>query len=113
MKHVLENGNALAGKDSLYASAVLDKKSNEVIIKLINASPSGQAISLNINGAKLSGNKASITILSADKSDVNTLDNPKHVQPMEESLTVKANSVNFSMKPLSMNVIKIRCTLKK
>src|SRR4029078_10763496 len=35
---VLLNNNVIAGQDSLYASAVLDKRTNEMIIKVVNAS---------------------------------------------------------------------------
>src|SRR5205085_11852950 len=34
----LQNGKPLTGQDSLYASAVIDKKNNELIIKIVNAS---------------------------------------------------------------------------
>ena len=36
---ISENGNTISGSDSVWASAVIDKGTNELIVKLVN--PSG------------------------------------------------------------------------
>ena len=48
----LSNGEPLTGKDSLYASAVIDKKTSEVIIKIVNSSSVEKQTCIKVEGAK-------------------------------------------------------------
>ena len=49
---VLENGQPLTGKDSLYASSTIDKKTNELIVKLVNVSGKVQNKEIQVDGVK-------------------------------------------------------------
>ncbi|MBD0279202.1 MAG: alpha-L-arabinofuranosidase, partial [Flavisolibacter sp.] len=49
---ILRNNQMIAGQDSLYASATLDKKTNDVIIKIVNASGKSQNNDVVIDGVK-------------------------------------------------------------
>lgn len=103
---VLNDGAILNGKDSLFASAVLDKKNKTVIIKVVNAASTPSAISVDLQGAK-AGKKEAVweTLIAADKRAVNSLDNPAAVSPTTQTISRKEKSI--TLQPLSLSVITI------
>ncbi|MBK8951843.1 MAG: alpha-L-arabinofuranosidase [Chitinophagaceae bacterium] len=50
---ILENNNVVAGNDSLYVSGVIDDKTGELIIKIVNSSSKVQDVELNVSGSKV------------------------------------------------------------
>lgn len=105
---VLQDGKVLAGKDSMYASAVIDKTSKEVIIKVVNASSAPASYEIHLTGVKLSGNQGTMDVLSSSEAYAyNTLDNQKAIYPEQKSIAVKGNKLNTSLAPMSLNVIKV------
>jgi len=110
---LLENGQPLSGSDSIYASSVIDKKRGEVIIKLVNTSSTSLPVTINIEGAKLSQKNAAVEQLYSGKMGVNSLDQPKAVYPVEQSLTIKGKTVAVSLPPFSLTVIKAAAALTK
>ncbi|HEX6181426.1 MAG TPA: alpha-L-arabinofuranosidase C-terminal domain-containing protein [Chitinophagaceae bacterium] len=104
---ITENGSALKGQDSIYASAVLDKKKNQLIIKIVNASAKPVPISLDVKGATVRKGQAVMEVLSSDdRLAVNTLDDPKFLSPIELPIAaIRAKSIVINA--LSVNVIKI------
>ncbi len=73
-------------QDGLFASAALDSKTNEVIIKVVNTSKSAQPITLNLNGMKGSHNVKTITLASSDMDADNSLENPTKIVPQNGSM---------------------------
>src|SRR5207344_1309155 len=59
----LSNGKPLSGQDSLYSSAVIDKKTNDVIIKIVNSSSVEKNTSITVEGKKLAS-QGMVTILN-------------------------------------------------
>lgn len=49
---ILLNGQSITGQDGLYASAVINKSTKEVIVKIVNNSESARNKSVQINGLK-------------------------------------------------------------
>ncbi len=104
----LMDGKVLEGKDSLYASSVINKKTNELIVKLVNTSKKEMSINLNISLTLIA--KATLTELSsANDLDFNSLDEPKKIFPVVKDLNVGKNrsSIALVLKPRSVNVILI------
>lgn len=103
------NKDVVAGQDSLYASAALDTKTNEVIIKLVNVSNKAQDVSLNLQGVKKPAAQGTLTVLqSNDPNAVNTLDQPQNLVPKESAIVVKGRSVKLEAKPYSFSVVRIK-----
>lgn len=74
------NGKSVAGQegqDGLFASAVVDKKKGEIIVKVANTSDKAQDVTLNLNGLKGSRSATATTLLSDNMDAENTLDNPQ------------------------------------
>jgi alpha-L-arabinofuranosidase len=105
----LLNGNPLTGQDSLYASAVIDKNTNEVIIKLVN--PSAKPISKTIlfDGIKPAAAKGLLTVLQTNgNSNVNSFSEPKNIAPVESAIALKGKQLNFVAAAYSFSVIRIK-----
>ena len=102
---VLQNGIALTGQDSLYASAVLDKKEKQVIVKIVNAASSSVSFLLDMQGVKVKGEATMQVLASDNKLAVNSLDVPETIAPVEQTIAIKGKPI--SVPPLSFNVIKI------
>lgn len=106
---VLKNGQAIAGKDSLYASGVIDKNTNELIIKVSNVSPALSTIELNIDGIKAMNKEVSIQELFApDIFSFNTISQPRNIYPVDRTIIAKGKKVLIELKPKSFTVIKIK-----
>ena len=105
---VLENDAAIAGKDSLYASAVIDKKTGELIIKIVNSSSSSQQIELNIKGVKPAKKNAMLQELAAnDLYSYNKLSELDKLAPVEKTIEVRSTKLIRQLSPYSVNVIKL------
>jgi alpha-L-arabinofuranosidase len=105
---ILADEKAVAGQDSIYASAVLDKLKNELIIKLVNSSATVQNIELNLTGIKLAKTDATQQLLSAsDLNSYNKLTEIDKLKPEESRFSVKANMFTQVLSPYSLTVLKI------
>ncbi|MES2882756.1 MAG: alpha-L-arabinofuranosidase C-terminal domain-containing protein [Bacteroidota bacterium] len=102
------NGEAVKGNDSVYASAVLDKQSGEVILKIVNASGNEVAVETMIAGAKPSTKQARLLVISStNKETINSFEAPQAVAPVAEMTTIKKNVVAITLKPMSLTIIRI------
>ena len=106
----LRNGLPVTGQDSLYVSAVLDKHTNDVIIKVVNASAESQTNTLKLNGVKKVNSIIHVTTLQSDDlNSVNSFTHPKNIVPEESTMEMKAgNKINFNSQPYSFSVIRIK-----
>ncbi|MFC3559367.1 alpha-L-arabinofuranosidase C-terminal domain-containing protein [Pedobacter jamesrossensis] len=99
----------LIGQDGLYASAVIDSKTNELIIKITNVSEAVKNINFNMEGQKKLKASGYIDELESTKlSMINSFDNPNKVSPKRIKLNnIKKTQFNLSLKANSFNVIRI------
>ncbi|MEO6523385.1 MAG: alpha-L-arabinofuranosidase C-terminal domain-containing protein [Mucilaginibacter sp.] len=105
----LMDGKILAGKDSLYSSAVIDKKSGQLLVKLVNTSAKEMPVKLNLGDLVLVTSNGSWTELtSANSLDINTLDEPKKIYPVTKDInTFHKTTVPVVLKARSVNVISL------
>lgn len=105
---LLQGGATVTGQQGLYASSVLDKRSGEIILKVVNASSNIKNEVVEIKGASKINPAIKITVLKGDSLDkVNSLDSPVSISPNESTITVKGKKINLSLAPYSLSVIKI------
>lgn len=84
------NGKSVAGQedqDGLFASAVVDKKKGEIIVKVANTSDKAQDVTLNLDGLKGSRSATATTLQSDNMDAENTLENPNLIRPVETTAT--------------------------
>ena len=103
------SGKVIAGQDSLYASATVDKNSNELIIKIANTIGKEQTVSFDLEGLKKADTKAVLTYLqSADMNEVNSFEKPLAVSPVTKEVAVKNKVLAATLLPNSFSVIRIK-----
>ena len=105
---LLMDGKAVSGQDSLYASAVLDAPTGEVVLKLVNAGSNPVSVQVAFNGLKkqhlVSG---TLTYLQNDNlRAVNTLEQ-EVIVPRMRPVQVQTNSLNAVLAPKSFGVYRI------
>lgn len=104
---ITENGKDVTGQDGLYASAVKDEKSNQLIVKLVNTSDQEKEVELKIQGVK-PGSKGEWKVLrSQDLQAENSLESPENISPETKELQIKSRTPEFDLEPYSVNVVKI------
>jgi alpha-N-arabinofuranosidase len=106
---LLQDNKALAGQDSLYASATIDKNTNELIVKFVNASGIIQTKDVQVAGVKKLDADATMTVLKAeDLKDVNSFDMPQKVAPNEQKMKLKGKKISLSLAPYSFTIIRVK-----
>jgi alpha-L-arabinofuranosidase len=103
----LLNNKPLSGQDSLYASAVIDKKTKEIIIKVVNGGAIVKQNTFLLDGIKKIAAQGTVTVLTGNPDQVNTVNNPFTVMPVVSSIAVKGKKIAIVLQPLSLTIIKI------
>ncbi|RYG48296.1 MAG: alpha-L-arabinofuranosidase, partial [Chitinophagaceae bacterium] len=104
----LLNNAAIAGQDSLYISAVIDQRTNELIVKIVNTSAIAKDLTFLLNGIKKISPQGSITVVKGDSPEaVNTLGKPNAIVPQTAPLTVKGKKLAITVQPASFSVVQI------
>lgn len=91
-----------------FASAVRDNRSGEVIVKLVNASPKAQSVTVALDGVKSVKPGAKGILLTSEKlSDVNDFAAPDRVAPRRMTVDVRAPKFNQSVPANSFVVLRV------
>ena len=89
------NGKPVAGnsdQDGLFASAVFDKPSNSLIVKVVNTSDREQPLTLNLQGMKGERQGKVLTFAADALGAENNLEHPTAVVPVESAVSLTAPS---------------------
>lgn len=106
---ILQGGKAIAGQEALFASAVLDEKTNELVIKIANTGIVPRRVRLKMNGLSTSPRIAKLIELKSDRlSQINSPGNPEALVPKERSLEFKDNEPELILDALSFWVLRIK-----
>lgn len=101
------NGQTVTGQDGLFASAVLDMHTNELVIKIINTSKDVQSSQFIAKGKGIKSQGRVTVLQSDDLQRVNSLQSPTLVSPKTENITAANGKIALVLKPYSFNVIRI------
>ena len=103
------NGKVLIGQENLYASAVMDSESGELVIKIVNSSDSAKSAEIALDGLKkkqsISGCRH-IYLQHNDLSTVNAFGN-EVISPRERELPASGKTLNLTLEPYSFNIYRI------
>ena len=104
----LLDGKAMSGKDSLYANAVIDSVSKELIIKLVNAGDKTENFEFSLAGIKSVKGEMTVTSLHGQELlAYNTLEKPATVTPVTTRIPVKGKKIMQVLPPSTFTVIRI------
>jgi alpha-N-arabinofuranosidase len=92
---------------NLYTSASLDDRTHEIILKVINHSPSTRQAEIRFNGAIPSGTIKVTTLASADLNAENSFDHPTAVAPQSSTLAAGSAKLSVRLSPYSLTVYRI------
>jgi alpha-N-arabinofuranosidase len=107
--NIFQDDKPLTGQQGLYASSVLDKKTGEIILKIVNTSGNAQNKTIQIQTSSKLNSKALMTVLKAEKLDaMNTIEKPDAVKPVESELPIKGRNAEVFLAPYSVTVVKIK-----
>jgi alpha-L-arabinofuranosidase len=103
------NNEVVAGQDSLYAAACVDDKTNDLIIKLVNASGKPQKNTIALEGVKKGIGQGQLTVLQSDDLNaVNSFSQPQYIAPKESTIAIKGNKINWEAAPYSFSILRVK-----
>ncbi len=100
------------GQDNLFASASIDERTGEVVLKVVNISPSPREVQINLAGAKQIKKTGKAFVITGDLKAENSLDEPMRVAPVEQSLAAGSNEFKYSFAPNSLTVLRVGVAAK-
>jgi alpha-L-arabinofuranosidase len=91
----------------LFAAAGRDDSTGQIILKIVN--PTDDSISVAIDLAGLSGVGSTVPaiVLAGEPGDENSIAEPEHIAPREESLTIAGPRFEHTFAPNSLTILKI------
>jgi alpha-L-arabinofuranosidase len=93
---------------NLFASATLDQKSDEIIIKVVNSAATSKDVEFDLHGGRgVAGTARAIVLTGANPKDENTLEEPTKVSPKTEALTIAGKRFTRAIPGNSLTVLRI------
>ncbi|HEY3761089.1 MAG TPA: alpha-L-arabinofuranosidase C-terminal domain-containing protein [Verrucomicrobiae bacterium] len=93
---------------AVQGSATCDSKAGEIFLKLVNPQATAEVLNVQINGVKNLGHKAMAITLTGNPDDYNTIDNPKKIAPVTDTVRGIKSSFTYNMPPDSIVVLKLK-----
>jgi len=103
---LLKGGKPLEGADSTWASAVIDKNSHELVVKLVNMSAKTKSETFDLDVSV--GGGTITTLAKNDLNVANTISNPANIKPYTQSISATGKKLAFDAAPYSLNVIRLK-----
>ena len=105
---VLIDGSARNAQGGLYATAATDRRSGEIILKLVNSTPAQRSIQVELDGARgLSRAGTAIVLGSSDLKIENSLEEPLKISPRQSQFQVSSSKFSYTLEPSSLTVLRI------
>ena len=102
----LSGKTPLTGQDGLFASSVIDKVKNQMILKIANTADKIQSVNYDFKGLKAAEREGlSIQLTSPDLDWENTLEEPSKVVPVEKKMKVSGNTLQLQLPAKSFTVV--------
>jgi alpha-N-arabinofuranosidase len=106
--NITKDGKAVTGQNNLFASAVKDVNTKEVIVKLVNTAATAQEVTVDLKGSKLQSKGTLTTLTSPNLQDENSFANPKKISPTESEYKLKSEKATVSLPAYSVTVLKLK-----
>ena len=98
-----------APEHKLFASAVHDDQTGEVVLKVVNYADSNTAVEIKLAGSASVDASAKATVLTgANLQEENRIGEPSTVTPVESSLPVSGNDFTHHFAPWSLTVLRVK-----
>ena len=105
---IKRDGEFVAGKDSLYASAVFDAAAQQLIVKVVNYNSKPMKVNLDVDSKKKPAATAEkITLANANLNLSNSIEEPLNIRPKQNTVTYKGKTIVETFEPYSLTLIKM------
>ena len=106
--HTVLNGEKAIGQENLYASAVFDEKTNEIIVKVVNTSTNTNKIKIYLKGRSVEPQIVTETLAYPELDAVNSIAFPSKISTKiaEQPWNTKTNRITLAAQ--SFTVIKFK-----
>jgi alpha-N-arabinofuranosidase len=101
------DGEVAAARHGLYASASLDGRTNEIVVKVVNSEAVTKSVRLAVEGAATRGDARMTALASADLQAENSLDQPTRVAPVESRVALGAAELHLELQPQSVTIVRL------
>ena len=92
----------------LHASATLDEKAGEVILKVVNIAEVAVATTVALNGVNQVSKPAKVILLQSDSlDDENSLQEPKKIYPQESTAIFSTPNFTYDFQSLSLTILRV------
>ena len=100
---------SLPERQSLYANATFDEKTNEMIVKLVNPTRERQATTIKLGGATATQGRA-IILASESGTDENTMRAQLYVAPEEYPIRINepSSTIVIPVQPFSLTILRLK-----
>jgi alpha-L-arabinofuranosidase len=99
----------VTGQNGLYASAVSDKNTHEIILKIVNATGNTQTNEVSLeNAGRIDSHGKLIVLKSEELNGMNSIDKPQQVFPIEQTIEIKGKKIELQLAPYSLSVVRVR-----
>jgi alpha-L-arabinofuranosidase len=89
-----------------------DRHAREIVVKCVNPSTTAQPLQMRLAGAEVPAQQARCVVLTGQETDVNDLEHPTRVAPVEEAFAVAGPEIATTLKPSSLTVLRIKTNHK-
>jgi alpha-L-arabinofuranosidase len=89
-----------------------DQQAREIVVKCVNPTPEPCTLQLTLAGATVPAQQAERITLTGSADDINDLDHPHCVAPVEDTLPVRGPECQSTLRPMSLTILRIQATLK-
>lgn len=101
------DGQKVMGQDELYASAVMDAETNEIIVKVVNIAREAKDLQLDFEGKKVGNQATVITLRSDDLEAENSFEAPENISPETSQIELSRERLTTSIPSQALVVYKI------
>jgi alpha-N-arabinofuranosidase len=102
------DGSPKNGPQNIFASASIDDRTGEAILKIVNADAASREVRISLAGAAKLGQAGKAFILAgSDLKTENSLDEPAKIAPVERQLSVSSSEFTFTLAPNSLSVLRV------
>ena len=103
---ITEKKKAITGQDGMYATAVYDANSKEVIIKVVNTSAQAQTTAIKVKGKKLASTGTKITLTNSNLNSENSF-GVENVKPEESSFSLNGKKIAVEIPAYAFVILKV------
>lgn len=97
--------NAVKG---IYASGMLDERSREVVVMVVNSNASARPVRITLKGVGAASEAKLVTIANDDLRAENSFAQPRHVAPIESAARVENGSLAVTMPAQAVSAFRVR-----